>query len=104
MVATKYGSLWLYPKHGDVDIHGKESLTRYIRGPKNGFFFCDKCGVTVAHSVDWVERGFMGLNMRTLEGVDINGIKVYFDDGWAEDPLYDVWGANKSDKRQAMEA
>ena len=104
MVATKYGSLWLYPSHADVDLHGKESLTRYIRGAGNGFDFCNKCGVTMAHSVDWEERGCMGLNMRTLEGADIDDIKVYFDDGWAEDPQYDVWGANKSDMRQAKEA
>ena len=98
-MAIKYGTLWLYPSHADVDFHGKENLTRYVRGEGNGFYFCNNCGVTVGHSIDWPERGSMGLNMRTLEGADIDGIKVYYDDGWAWDPPYDVWNENKSDKR-----
>ena len=102
-MAIQYGSLWLYPRYEDVDIHGKENLTRYVRGTGSWFYFCKNCGVTVAHSIYWVETGEMGLNMRTLEGTDIDSIKVYFDNGWAEGPLYDPWGMHKDDKKQAKE-
>ena len=87
----KYGSLWLYPKQVDVDIHGVDTLKNYKYLGGDGFYFCPTCGITVAHSVRAVDQDDIGLNVRSLERVDLGAIEVYYDNGWDElEPQYKV--------------
>ena len=53
-------------------------------------YFCNDFDVTVVHTINAKETERMGLNMRTFQG-DVDGIKVYFEDGWTEmEPQYKV--------------
>ncbi|KAJ2989610.1 hypothetical protein NUW58_g3383 [Xylaria curta] len=99
---AKAGYVWIYPKKPQVVIEGKENLGMYLFGKKNvGKTFCKVCSVPIHNHMmefseeelatksqeerDWVVGGqiFSPVNLRTINGLDVNDLKVFQFQGYA---------------------
>jgi hypothetical protein len=82
------GVLWIYPSLDCVTFSpaplGMPALKPYFFGKKeNAHYFCTTCGVNV-----YERRGGaidIGLNLRLVEGVDMEKVKVKKEDDLAND-------------------
>lgn len=52
--------------------------------------FCGTCGVNVGVVGKTDEIPFKPINVRTMKGVDVEGLKVKKVDGWSRGPEYEV--------------
>lgn len=89
---TQNGDLWIYPSKEDVSLRGKEALTAYEFGRKTiRHLFCGNCGVDVGVSAkDPEKHPFYPINVRTMNGVDVEALKVKKGNGSTWDPPYEV--------------
>jgi len=72
-------------------MSGEEALTGYEFGNKMArHLFCGTCGVNVGVVGKTDALPFKPTNVRTMKGVDLEGLKVRTVDGWSMEPKYDV--------------
>jgi hypothetical protein len=87
------GALWIYPPKSAVAVEGGENLTDYAYFGKDSLrSFCKTCGVLVLVKVTNVgeEDPVMPINVRTIDGIDIDSLTLKYYDGAKEDPQYEV--------------
>lgn len=84
------GELWIYPMPNDVALEGQESMTEYQFGRKEvTHVFCGTCGVSV--TVVGKAIPVQPVNVRTMNGVDLDKLKIKKGDGWSlRDPPYEI--------------
>ena len=82
--------LWVYPMEKDVELRGENHLTVYRFGRKvGGHAFCSTCGVPVVNKLRPQSEGEAGaviagrlpINVRTINGIDLNALPVNKADG-----------------------
>ena len=81
--------LWLYPDEKDVELRGEDHLTVYrFARMGSGHAFCSTCGVPVVNMFDHsggkllsIMAGKLPVNARTINGVDVQALKVRKADG-----------------------
>lgn len=97
----QYGATWIYPKNEYVAIEGRENLSNYLMGRQITLKgFCKVCGVVIqSKPADLTEEQVAALpegprkwygfgkvyhviNAKTLNGVDLEPLKVKKIDGW----------------------
>jgi hypothetical protein len=77
--------LWVYPEISTVTFKGLDSLTEYTFATRKTYHgFCKVCGVTIRELDDG-----LGLNVRTMAGLDLGTLEVEKADGWADEPAYE---------------
>ncbi|KAI9852194.1 MAG: hypothetical protein M1838_001430 [Thelocarpon superellum] len=90
--ASQNGYLFAFPAHSeDVSVEkGEGSLSVYMFGPQTTRHqFCSRCGVS-----PWLQRSgvpegrAVGVNVRTLDGVDLDALEVKIIDNAAREPQY----------------
>lgn len=70
-------------------MNGKDNLTGYaFLSEKSLHSFCKTCGVSVCVQVEGED--LMPINLRTMEGLDLEGLVVEKYDGQKLDPRYVV--------------
>ena len=87
------GALWIYPPKSAVVVEGGENLTDYAYFGKGLLrSFCKNCGVLVLVKVtnEQEEDPVMPINVRTIDGIDIDSLTFKYYDGAKEDPQYVV--------------
>ena len=87
------GALWIYPPKSAVVVEGGENLTDYAYFGKDLLrSFCKTCGVLVLVKVtnEGEEDPVMPINVRTIDGIDIDSLTLKYYDGAKEDPQYEV--------------
>jgi hypothetical protein len=83
------GELWTYPPASHVQLRGKEHLTGYAFLSENSLHsFCENCGVSVCVQV--TGEDLMPINVRTVNGVDLDALERHYHDGKKNDPQYCV--------------
>lgn len=86
-ICTRNGYLMIYPQHTDITWHsGKDTLKSYkFFSNRIGHRFCPECGTSVcAYSdVPGFVDGVTALNIRTLENVEFEKLKLKKVDGRA---------------------
>ncbi|KAJ7639421.1 Mss4-like protein [Roridomyces roridus] len=93
-ICHKNGVLWVYPSVSQVIFEGLDSVTEYTFGYKwRRQKFCRVCGVTLAET--FTREGpepetEMGLNARTINGLNLDKLKLTMLDGKADLPAYDA--------------
>ncbi|KAI5249050.1 hypothetical protein E4T42_05451 [Aureobasidium subglaciale] len=85
---SRNADMWIYPPIASVDLLGtEEKLTDYLFGPKRAYHgFCGACGVDVVNRVDLhpvFKAPVRPINVRTMDGLDLESLKVDKADGWA---------------------
>lgn len=80
--------MWIYPQNSSVDFLGTEqNLTIYTFGTGRAVHgFCGVCGVDVVNKI--AKHPQLGVdlrpvNVRTIDGVDLEKLEVSKVDGWA---------------------
>jgi hypothetical protein len=87
------GALWIYPPKSAVVVEGGENLADYACFGKDLLrSFCKTCGVLVLVKVtnEGEEDPVMPINVRTIDGIDIDSLTLKYYDGAKEDPQYEV--------------
>ncbi len=81
--------MWIYPAPSDIALRGEEALTGYEFGSKMAkHLFCGTCGISVV--VVGEKIPFKPTNVRTMKGVNVEGLKLKKIDGWSSGPEYKV--------------
>lgn len=72
-----------------MQLQGAESLTDYIFVDKMSLHsFCGTCGVSVVVRVTDPTEDIMPLNVRTIDGIDLESLQFQRYDGMSKDPPY----------------
>jgi hypothetical protein len=82
-------ALWIYPDFSRTTFSpsSAEALSKYTFGTGlNVHYFCKTCGVNVYERQDGRER--YGLNVRLINGVDLDKLNVKREDGTQYLPVY----------------
>ncbi|KAI9814265.1 MAG: hypothetical protein M1827_003431 [Pycnora praestabilis] len=89
---TENGELWIYPSKSSVELYGQDALSNYQFGKKRAkHSFCSICGVSAIVRINDPEVNVMPVNVRTMNGVDLEDLKIKKYDGWKElEPQYTV--------------
>ena len=70
----KNADLWIYTNKDSITLHGEDKIKSYLFGPKTvSHDFCEICGVSV---FECMAKGDLGVNARTLNGIDLTALKV----------------------------
>lgn len=70
-------------------LEGQESLVGYAFLNKNSLHsFCKHCGTSVCVQVLQEGEDLMPLNVRTIDGVDLDKLRYKLYDGVSEKPVY----------------
>ncbi|KAF8176693.1 Mss4-like protein [Mycena galopus ATCC 62051] len=89
-ICSRDGALWTYPPTTAVTFKGLDSLVEYTFGLQTTYHgFCKVCGVAIrerfiAPSTD------TALNVRTMNGFDLQGLELIKEDLKSLLPLYEV--------------
>lgn len=80
--------MWIYPSSDAVQLQGEESLRHHSRYYKSddkvaGHGFCFTCGVFVLNKLGGpkADSGIMPINVRAINGVNLDGLKIIKKDG-----------------------
>lgn len=85
------GDLWIYPSKSAVQLHGAENLTDYVFLEETSLHsFCSMCGVSAVVKVMVPGEDIMPLNVRTIEGVDLQNLEYKKYDGRSNNPQYSI--------------
>ena len=86
------GDLWIYPSKDDVSLRGKEAITSYEFGLKQvRHLFCSTCGVSIGVVGKDDSIPVKPINVRTINGVDLDVLKVRKENGWStREPPYEI--------------
>jgi len=84
------GSLFIYPSKKDVQLQGGDALTEYVFVTKTASHtFCSTCSVSmVVRIADPTDK--CPLNVRTINGIDLDSLTLQKYDGRSKDPQYVV--------------
>ncbi|KAK3174747.1 hypothetical protein OEA41_001993 [Lepraria neglecta] len=87
-ICARNGYLWIYPSKDAVQLQGEESLRHHSRYYKSddkvaGHGFCSTCGVFVLNKLGEpnADSGILPINVRAINGVDLDGLKIKKHDG-----------------------
>ncbi|KAL2054981.1 hypothetical protein ABVK25_004803 [Lepraria finkii] len=86
-ICARNGYLWIYPSSDAVQLQGEESLRHHSRYYKSddkvaGHGFCFTCGVFVLNKLGpEAHPGIMPINVRAINGVNLDGLKIKKHDG-----------------------
>lgn len=84
-ICSKLGSLWAFGKKADMELTagGLDSLSTYQFGAKKlTHNFCKNCGVeTHADGIAPDGTPTVGVNVRTLDDMDLEGYEIFDYDG-----------------------
>ncbi|KAJ7130921.1 glutathione-dependent formaldehyde-activating enzyme [Mycena filopes] len=91
---SRDGSVWVYPETTSVTFAGKdEAATEYQFGAKTAFHgFCKICGVPLYGRVVGLSPEYdskTSLNLRTMNGLDLNAVEITVADGKSYPGVYD---------------
>ncbi|MCJ1258599.1 hypothetical protein MMC24_006432 [Lignoscripta atroalba] len=90
-ICSRNGDIWIYPSKDSVAIHGEDALTSYSFAKKTcSHRFCGTCGVMVYNEILDPNADIKPINVRTLNGVDLETLKIKKVSGKEWDPQYDV--------------
>lgn len=93
-ICQRNGYLFIYPKDTDVTWHsGREMLKSYAFASNSvGHRFCPECGTSICAKSDvpGFLEGFMALNVRSFEGVDIDKLNLKQADGRSIRDIRDI--------------
>ncbi|KAJ7754525.1 Mss4-like protein [Mycena metata] len=91
-ICSRNGVLWAYPLKKDVTVHTQTSLVEYTFGRKQIVHgFCGTCAVPVwEHFLNPSKAHTMGINVRTIDGLDFTSLPTRVHDGKATLPQYQV--------------
>jgi hypothetical protein len=85
------GDLWIYPSKSAVKLEGSDNLTDYTFLSEDSLHsFCSTCGVSVLVRVTDPKDDIMPLNVRTIDGIDLEALEFNYYDGKSADPQYAV--------------
>ena len=74
-----------------MDLCGEDKLTDYkFLSDTSLHAFCSVCGVSVVVHVTEPGEDIMPLNVRTISGIDLDGLTLNRYDGRKNDPQYEV--------------
>ncbi|KAJ7777280.1 Mss4-like protein [Mycena metata] len=81
-ICSRNAPLWIYPLTTTVRFDGIDNLTEYTFATNSVYHgFCKICGVTIRER--FVEDSDIGLNLRTMNGLDLSGFEIERVDGKA---------------------
>lgn len=86
-ICSRNGVLWLYPPQDAVEVQGKQNMRYYSRYHKSeptlGYGFCTTCGVLVLNTSKLPdnESGVLPINVRTINGLNLDELKIQKLDG-----------------------
>ncbi|RFU31401.1 hypothetical protein B7463_g4914, partial [Scytalidium lignicola] len=90
-MCSRNGDMWIYPNKSAVTLHGADSLTGYAFLSKDSLrSFCKTCGVSMLVNNTGPDDKDMPINIRTIHGLDLAGLKLLKYDGKSKDPQYKV--------------
>lgn len=90
-LCSRNGDLWIYPSKKDVELHREDSLADYIFLHDDSLHsFCSKCGVSVLVKVTDPKEDVCPVNVRTINGIDLQTLTLQNYDGKKNDPQYVV--------------
>ncbi|KAI1386358.1 glutathione-dependent formaldehyde-activating enzyme [Hypoxylon trugodes] len=104
-ICNRHGSTWMYPKKDQVVIEGEDNLGVYLFNTKLfGKTFCKICGIPIHNQPQpiteeqfnnlpeghrkWLKSGqdLMPINLRTIDGLDVDDLNVVHYDGYNKNP------------------
>ncbi|KAF2402821.1 hypothetical protein EJ06DRAFT_527800 [Trichodelitschia bisporula] len=88
-ICTAYGYINVYPKAEDVTITGENRLKTYSFPPHNRKHqFCSECGTSIFIVPNDLlpDIGCLGINIRTVEGIDLDKLHYVKVDGRSRKP------------------
>ncbi|KAH8601541.1 Mss4-like protein [Bisporella sp. PMI_857] len=89
-LCSRNSDLWIYPKKSEVALSGAENLTDYVFLHEDSLHsFCKTCGVSVVVKVTSGDD-IMPINVRTVDNIDVDKLKLKFYDGKSNKPEYKV--------------
>jgi hypothetical protein len=74
-----------------VKVDGSDNLTEYVFLTEDSLHcFCKTCGGSVLVRVTDPKEDIVPLNVRTIDGIDLDALELKFYDGKSAGPQYEV--------------
>lgn len=90
-LCSRNGDLWIYPSKSAVKVDGGYNLTEYVFVAEDSLHsFCKTCGVSVLVKVTDPKEDIVPLNVRTINGIDLDTLEFNYYDGKSAGRQYTV--------------